>query len=344
MDLNRFLETWAETSSSRADVAGIIAAMARASIAVDESLGRALDLVGSQQEGDGSDTSAMQAVKGVARTEFRQHLDSTAAAAIWFGALAGPEVLGRDRRLLATVDVINGRRHTDTNQTLGTIFSIYPRPPADIDVSEPAAIMQSGEQQLAAGFIAYGRTTQLVVTLREGTYVFSLDRELKRYGASGAARSIPPMAKDYAINASNYRHWDEAIRTYVDDCLKGAEGVRAFDFNMRWVGSLVGEIFAILLRGGIYLYPADRRAGYAQGLHNLIMEANPIALLVENAGGASSTGRARILEIKPRSLDERSPVVVGSRAEVNYVCSLYNQPHALGERSPLFGNRGLFRI
>ncbi|MEO1544343.1 MAG: class 1 fructose-bisphosphatase, partial [Pseudomonadota bacterium] len=271
-------------------------------------------------------------------------LKSAPVASVVSEQMDEPVGFDRNGRLLVVVDPLDGSTNIDTNSAIGTIFSLLPRPLGDVDVFSPEAFLQSGELQLAAGFVVYGPRTSLVLTLREGTHVFTRDPSDDQFYLTTEQVKIPPMAREYAINASNYRHWDEATRTYVDDCLKGREGVRAFDFNMRWIGSLVAEIYRIFSRGGIYLYPADRRDGHAMGRLRLLHEANPISLVVENAGGASTTGQQRILEIKPKTLHQRAPILVGSREEVEYVMRLYSQPHALGERSPLFGNRGLFRL
>jgi fructose-1,6-bisphosphatase I len=155
--------------------------------------------------------------------------------------------------------------------------------------------------------------------------------------------SIPAATREYSINGSNYRHWDEPVRTYVDDCLNGREGPRRKDFNMRWTASPVADVYRILSRGGIFLYPGDSREGYALGRLRLVYEANPLGWLIEQAGGAASNGYERVLGVVPSSLHQRMPFIAGSMTEVDYVVRLHLDPHAAGERSPLFGRRGLFR-
>ena len=157
------------------------------------------------------------------------------------------------------------------------------------------------------------------------------------------SRMIPPRTQEFAVNASNYRHWDEAVRLYVDDCLKGSEGPREKDFNMRWIACLVADCYRILTRGGVYLYPGDRRRGYHQGRLRLVYEANPIAFLIEQAGGAATDTVNRILDIEPGHLHQRIPLVFGSAREVERIARYHIEPSAIGERAPLFGNRGLFR-
>ena len=158
------------------------------------------------------------------------------------------------------------------------------------------------------------------------------------------SRIIPPRTQEFAINAANYRHWDEAVRLYVDDCLKGSEGPRERDFNMRWIASLVADCYRILIRGGVFLYPGDSRKGYDQGRLRLVYEANPIAFLVEQAGGAATDTVGRILDIVPESLHQRTPAglrLVDARS--HRIARYHTDPSSIGERAPLFGNRGLFR-
>ena len=155
--------------------------------------------------------------------------------------------------------------------------------------------------------------------------------------------AIPAEANEYAINASNARHWDDPVRMYIHDCENGANGPRGQDFNMRWTGSPVADIYRILVRGGIYLYPGDRRKGFQQGRIRLIYEANPISWIVEQAGGRATTGKERVLDVIPTSLHQKTPLICGSRDEVDRVMRIYSGQEFKSERSPLFGRRGLFR-
>jgi fructose-1,6-bisphosphatase I len=181
-----------------------------------------------------------------------------------------------------------------------------------------------------------------VLTLGEGTHIFTLDRSARLFRLSRRGVRIPEARREYAINASNYRHWDQAIRTYVDDCIAGNEGPRGGNFNMRWIASLVAETFRILGRGGIFLYPNDRRPGYEEGRLRLVYEANPIAMIVEQAGGGATSGETRILDTEPRGLHQRTPLVFGSADKVTRVARHYTWPLSTSERSPLFTERGLF--
>jgi fructose-1,6-bisphosphatase I len=196
---------------------------------------------------------------------------------------------------------------------------------------------------LAAGFAVYGPSTTLAITYGEGTQIYTLDPATRQFLQTREDCIIPIVTQEYAINSSNYRHWDDATRTYADDILRGREGPRSKDFNMRWTATPAAEFQRILTRGGIFLYPGDLRPGYELGRLRLVYEANPLAWVVEQAGGAANTGRQRILDIVPHALHQHTPLIAGSRSEVEYLVRLLAEPHAAAERSPLFGRRGLFR-
>ncbi len=239
------------------------------------------------------------------------------------------------------IDPIDGSSNIDTNAPVGTIFSVVPAGP-HIELDPLGPFLQSGPP-LAAGFMVYGPQTALVLTLGKGTHIFTYDRRRHEFVMTARHIRIPRQTREYAINGSNSRHWDEAIRLYVDDCLDGSGGPRGADFNTRWIASLVAEAFRILMRGGIYLYPGDARPGYARGRLRLVYEANPIAWIIEQAGGAATDGSCRILDLAPSSLHERVPFVFGSIEEVELVARYHANPDCRGARSPLFGQRSLFR-
>jgi fructose-1,6-bisphosphatase I len=256
--------------------------------------------------------------------------------------MAEPVELDPRGALLVAMDPLDGSSNLDTNVSVGTIFSIL-RAPGEGSRCDADAFLQTGARQVASGYAIYGPQTALALTVGAGTHVFTLDRSSGSFHLTSEHVRVPATTQEFAINASNHRYWDEPIRIYVDDCLKGAEGPRGTDFNMRWIASMVAEAHRVLSRGGIYLYPADIRNGYRQGRLRLIYEANPIAWLIEQAGGAASTGFRRILDVQPRSLHQRIPVLFGSREEVARLDRYHLDPHSIGERSPLFGRRGLFR-
>ncbi len=256
--------------------------------------------------------------------------------------LEQPVLLDASAPLAVAIDPLDGSSGIDVAMSIGTIFSLLPATGAP-DADPAAPFLQAGANQLGAGFFLYGPQLALVLSLGSGTHVFVFSSRLGAFIQAYESRMIPPRTQEFAVNASNYRHWDEAVRLYVDDCLKGCEGPREKDFNMRWIACLVADCYRILTRGGVYLYPGDRRRGYHQGRLRLVYEANPIAFLIEQAGGAATDTVNRILDIQPEHLHQRIPLVFGSAREVERIARYHLEPSAIGERAPLFGNRGLFR-
>lgn len=238
--------------------------------------------------------------------------------------------------LALAIDPLDGSSNIDVNVSIGTIFAIQPA----LDDAD-ATFLRDGHALRAAGYFIYGPQTALVMTCGAGIRRFVLDRDSGRFEETPDIPSIPEGASEFAINASNYRHWSKPIRAYIDDCLAGADGPRGKNFNMRWVASLVAETHRIMSRGGIFLYPADQRAGYAQGRLRLVYECLPIAFLIEQAGGKATTGTRRILDCVPDHLHARAPFVFGTADKVDRVTSYHDLPEQ--EVSALFGNRGLFR-
>lgn len=240
--------------------------------------------------------------------------------------------------LAIAVDPLDGSSNVENNISIGTIFSILP---ALEDGN--ASFLQPGRAQLAAGFFIYGPQLALALTLGRGTHIFTFSNSLGTFVETHIDIAVPEETKIFAINMSNYRHWDDAVRAYVDDCISGSDGVRARNFNMRWIASMVAEAYRILVQGGIYLYPGDNRKGYAHGRLRLVYEANPIAMLMQHAGSSATDGLNPILDLVPVSLHEHVPLVFGSSDEVETVARYLAAPSAIGARHPLFGQRGLFR-
>src|SRR5579862_1724987 len=261
-------------------------------------------------------------------------------AAVGSEELEDAELLDVTAPVAVAIDPLDGSSNIDTNAPIGTVFSILPT--AGFEHDPAAALLQPGRAQLAAGFLLYGPQTSLIVSFGRGTQLFTLDWGRDAYVSTGEMLEIPAETKEYAINGSNYRHWEEPIRRYVDDCVSGAAGPRGDNYNTRWIASMVAEAYRILVRGGIYLYPADQRSSYVEGRLRLIYEANPIAFLVEQAGGRATDGQRRILDIEPKGLHQRVPLVFGSRREVEHVARYYDQPDGRGERSPLFSHSTVF--
>lgn len=244
--------------------------------------------------------------------------------------------------LAVAIDPLDGSSNIDANVSIGTIFSILPT--AGDPVGErSASFFQGGDAQLAAGFFIYGPQLALVLSVGSGTHIFVFSSGGGVFVQACAGLVIPARTQEFAINMANYRHWDEAVRLYVDDCLKGTEGPREKEFNMRWIAAVAADAYRILIRGGVYLYPGDRRRGYGEGRLRLVYEANPIAFLIEQAGGAATDTINRILDLTPRTLHQRVPLVFGSAREVARVSRYHTEPSNIAERAPLFSNRGLFR-
>ena len=223
---------------------------------------------------------------------------------------------------LLVFDPLDGSSNIDVNISVGTIFSVLRCPPG---VKEPDAhaFLQRGTTQVAAGYAIYGSSTMFVLTLGNGVHAFTLDRELGSFVLTGTDLTIPADTREFAINMSNMRHWEAPMRRYIEELLAGKTGPRGADFNMRWVASMVADVFRILARGGIFLYPRDTRDPAKPGRLRLMYEANPMAFIVEQAGGAATTGRGRILEVMPTSLHQRVPVILGSANEVERVTSYH---------------------
>jgi fructose-1,6-bisphosphatase I/sedoheptulose-1,7-bisphosphatase len=243
---------------------------------------------------------------------------------------------------LLVFDPLDGSSDTDVNMSVGSIFSILRAASPGVD-AVATDFLQPGRSQVCAGYAIYGPSTMLVLTLGRGTHAFTLDPLLGEWVLSHPNLRIPESTREFAINASNSRFWEPAVKRYVDECLAGKTGPRGRDFTMRWIASLVAETHRILMRGGVFLYPRDAQDPVKRGQPCLLHKANPIAFIVEQAGGRASSGRERVLEITPEALHQRIGLVFGSHDEVERV-EEYHRNHNLREfEAPLFGMRGLFR-
>ncbi len=223
---------------------------------------------------------------------------------------------------LLLFDPLDGSSNIDVNVSIGTIFSVLKKhndDPKKIEPVSEADFLQAGKQQVAAGYCVYGPQTTLVLTVGDGVAMFTLDREQGSFVLTQENVRIPEDTKEFAINMSNMRHWDAPVRRYIDECLQGKEGPRGKDFNMRWIASMVADVHRILTRGGVFMYPWDKREPDKPGKLRLMYEANPMSWLVEQAGGAATNGRQRILDIPPKKLHERVSVILGSKNEVERV-------------------------
>jgi len=333
--LKQFLAQWVDRDALRADVALTLLNLAAACRRISDLIAAGVlagALGATRAEHGAGDTQKELDVR--ANDLVLDALSEAPVAALASEELDAAISLNAGAPLLVAIDPLDGSSNIDTNVSVGTIFSILPN---------TDSFLQPGDRQLAAGYAIYGPQTALVLTTGEGTHVFTLDRASGQFRLTAEHVRVPRKTREFAINASNHRHWDEPIRIYVDDCLAGTEGPRGEDFNMRWIASMVAEAHRVLARGGVYMYPGDLREGYQRGRLRLLYEANPVAWLIEQAGGAASTGTCRILEIMPEGIHQRVPLIFGSRDEVERLDRYHRDPYPLGERSPLFGRRGLFR-
>ena len=219
---------------------------------------------------------------------------------------------------LLLFDPLDGSSNIDVNVSIGTIFSVLKAPEGMTEPTEQD-FLQPGAQQVAAGYAVYGPQTMLVLTTGNGVQCFTLDREMGSWVLTQSDMQIPETTKEFAINMSNKRHWHAPVQRYVDEMLAGSTGARGKDFNMRWIASMVADVHRILNRGGIFMYPADMRDPSSPGKLRLMYEANPMAMIVEQAGGAATDGKQRIMEIQPTKLHQRVPVFLGSKSEVELV-------------------------
>jgi len=255
----------------------------------------------------------------------------------WTGHLAGmaseemedllpiPEAYPKGKYLIL-FDPLDGSSNIDINVSVGTIFSIL-RAPEGCENPTLEDFLQPGTEQVCAGYTIYGPTTMMVFTSGHGVNGFTLDRNIGEFVLTHPDMTISEDTQEFAINMSNQRFWEAPVKRYIDECIAGTEGPRGKDFNMRWVAAMVAEVHRILMRGGIFMYPMDEkmRAKGLTGKLRLMYEANPMSFIVEQAGGMSSTGRERIMDIQPEGLHQRVPVVLGSKNEVERVVSYYKE-------------------
>lgn len=281
--------------------------------------------------------------------------DAMIQACEWGGLVAGmaseemddPYVLPKEFErgpYLLIFDPLDGSSNTDVNVSVGTIFSVLRH--AKIGDPTVADYLRPGVEQVAAGYAIYGPSTMLVLTVGKGTHGFTLDREIGNFILTHPNLQIPADTSEFAINTSNERFWEPPIQRYVAECKAGKTGERGRDFNTRWIASMVADVHRILMRGGIFMYPKDTKDPSKPGRLRLMYEANPIGMIIEQAGGAASTGRGRILEVQPTALHQRVPVMLGSKNEIERL-ERYHAEYDRGEdkafESPLFKERSLYR-
>ncbi|ULB12060.1 class 1 fructose-bisphosphatase (plasmid) [Cereibacter azotoformans] len=286
--------------------------------------------VGTNAGGDGQ-----KALDVIADDAFRAALAGSAVA--HYASEEQDEVVTLGEGALAlAIDPLDGSSNIDVNVSIGTIFSIFPTAE-----SPEASFLRPGTEQIAAGYIIYGPQCALVCSFGRGVHHWVLDLDAGIFRRMADIRPLPAETSEFAINASNYRHWPKPVRAFIDDLMAGADGPRGKNFNMRWIASLVAETHRILMRGGVFLYPGDDRKGYERGRLRHVYECAPIAFLIAQAGGGASDGCDPILTALPDRLHARTPFVFGCAGKVACVAAYHDLPGQ--ETSALFGTRGLFR-
>ena len=341
VSLRSHLDRSTATTPHGREVAEVIAAIAAAAVGLAALIadGPLAGITG-HNGGVNSDGDQQKDIDLAADEMMRQALRAAPVAAVLSEEGALPETLNPDAPLCVAIDPLDGSANLENNVSVGTIFSIRPR---GNDLL--STFFEPGTAQCAAGFVVYGPQTTLVLALNGRVDIFILDRRAQEFLLVRRGVQVALDTPEFAINASNRRHWHGPVRAYIDECLAGTNGDRGTDFNMRWIGSLVAESLRILVRGGVFLYPADARPGYREGRLRLLYEAHPMALVMEWAGGAATTGRRRILEVAARTPHQRVPLIMGSMRGVRDVAAIHEgiEPMFDNSDSPLFARRGLFR-
>lgn len=325
----------------RAATVAVIEALAHAAVELSRIIAAGAPAgIGAESGGINPDGDRQRTIDIIADRLMREALRTAPVAAVLSEEAELPETLDADAPLCVAIDPLDGSANLENNISVGTIFSIRPKSHDII-----STFFEPGTAQCAAGCFIYGPQTVLVLALDQCVDCFTLDPRTGEFVLTGRGLKVPQDTPEFAINASNRRHWSSAVRSYIDRCLAGTSGEHGQDFNMRWIGSLVAEAYRILLRGGVFLYPADARQGYREGRLRLLYEAHPIALIMEWAGGAASSGRSRILELSARTPHQRVPLIMGSTRAVRDVDAIHLTVEPLFESSdaPLFARRGLFR-
>jgi fructose-1,6-bisphosphatase I len=339
--LKNYLQS--ETDAGESGVTETILCLAQAMIQISQLVARG-PLAGAMgaARGDNADGDVQKELDIVANDAVVEALQDAPISCLVSEEFEEPLLMRPNTPLYVAIDPLDGSSNIETNAAVGTIFAIFPAI-NDKNATVEAGALQPGVNQLAAGYCIYGPQTSLVLTIGNGTHIFTLDPDEVEFRLTSANVRISETTREFAINVSNFRHWDRHVRAYVDDCLAGEEGHRKSNYNMRWIASLVAECQRILARGGIFLYPGDARKGYAHGRLRLLYECSPIAFLIEQAGGGATTGKHRVMEVVPENIHQRVPMIFGSSREIRRVERYYAERDMHGERSQLFNKRGLFR-
>jgi len=343
LSLDAFLDQVASGNNNKQALAVLLRLIATASIQVADlvALGHVAGTLGAPVGTANFDGDVQKRLDIMANETFINAFRQAPVAAVLSEELSDPLLLDPDAPLVVAIDPLDGSSNIDVNVSIGTIFAVFP---ALNNALRPAHhFLRPGHEQVGAGLIIYGPQTSFVITLGNGVHVFTLDRRAGVFQLAIPRLAVPTDSTEYAVNASNYRHWDDSVRAYIDDCIRGADGPLFRDHSMRWVASLVADAYRILVRGGVFLYPGDQRRGYRNGRLRLIYEASPISFLVEQAGGSATNAVLPILDIKPKELHARTPIVFGSCVAVQRISRYHADPQFSAEHAPLFFRRGLIR-
>lgn len=319
-------------------LADILMRIAGAAARLSEIIARGgLDGALDHATGENADGDQQKALDVIADDMFRDALAGSAVRHLASEEQQDGLTLDASGTFALAIDPLDGSSNIGSNVSIGTIFGIYPA-----GETVAASFLRPGGDLVAAGYAIYGPQCCLILAVRGRIEKYVLDPRTRQFVCVAEGIRIPASSTEYAINASNYRFWETPIRAYVDDLIAGSEGPRAQNFNMRWIASLVAETHRIMGRGGIFLYPRDRRSGYENGRLRYLYEGAPIAFVMEQAGAAASDGCNAILSLVPKSLHARTPLVFGSAEKVARVAAYHDLPEE--ETSALFGRRGLFRV
>jgi fructose-1,6-bisphosphatase I len=343
--LDRFLETYAKPLGETAkDLSNLVLALAASAIKVRDLVnqGALAKAFAEETTNRNADGDVQKALDVAADEIFLAGLNGSSVAVYASEELDNPVLLNPSKSLALAIDPLDGSSNIDTNVSIGTIFSILPAGD-NVGDNPNLPFMQAGHHQLGAGFFVYGPQLSLVLTLGDGVMIFVHSNRLNSFVLAYDNVTISKNAREYAVNASNSRHWRTGFRQYMDDCLAGEDGPLEQNYNMRWVASLVADTYRILIRGGVFYYPSDDRKGYHNGRLRLVYEANPVAFLIEQAGGSATDCFTRILDIRPKELHQRVPLAFGASNEIERVGRYCSETAQEAENAPLFNKRGLFR-
>jgi len=339
--LAQFLEAEVSGRRTTGDVASTVECLSKASSELARIISYSAPAEDTEVKSAASvDHRIQRPMDSRAHTLFETQLLNSPASLLISEEMESIKELGGDSSLCIAIDPLHGSSNMETNMSIGTIFSLI-----EIDSSvqaDPINAINSG-QLLAAGFFVYGRQTTLTLTCGNGVSIFSINPATSEFALIKQKVCIPLGQREFAINTSNYRNWDDSVRHFVDDCFSGQEGPLGADYNMRWNASLVAEAYRILIRGGVFLYPGDSREGYQKGRLRLLYEAMPIAFVMEQAGGKAIDGYERILEKKVTSLHGRIPLIFGSTDMVEQIGEYFTNDPTETTRYPLFASRSLLR-